>query len=376
MKPETQSVHAGTHVDPVTKGVNTPIYTSSAFDYRDYEELPYPRLFNTANQTAVVEKLAVLEGAQAGVLFSSGMAAISTAFLSLLKQGDHVLLQEQIYGGTYAFVVNQLARAGIEFSFADASPEALKAALRPNTRLIYVESPANPLLQVVDLEAVSTLARQHGALSVIDSTFASPVNQNPLAFGFDLVIHSGTKYLGGHSDLCCGAVLGHDELIGPIRQTATYLGGSLNALSCYLLERSLKTLHVRVQRQNENALFLAQALEREPLIERVYYPGLVSHPSHAIAAAQMRGFGGMISFTLAASARSPGQFLERLALIQPALSLGGVESTVCVPATTSHKGVPEAERERMGITARTVRLSVGIEHAEDLLEDIRQALSN
>lgn len=374
MKPETASVHAGTRVDSQTGGVNTPVYTSSAYDYRHQSEPVYPRLFNTANQQAVVAKLAALESAEDGVLFSSGMAAISSVFLTMLKAGDHVVLQDQIYGGTYAFVVNLLERTGIAYSFASPDLESLQAAVTPATRMIYVESPANPLLQVVDLQALAALGRELGIATVVDSTFASPVNQNPLRFGLDLVVHSGTKYLGGHSDLCCGVALGRKELTDRVRQTATYLGGSLDAQSCYLLERSLKTLHVRVQRQNDNALFLAEALARHPKIARVYYPGLPSHPSHEIAKAQMRGFGGMLSFELAADAASPEVFLDRLQLIQPALSLGGVETTLCVPAQTSHKGVPEAERMRQGISARTIRLSVGIEHGEDLLADLETAL--
>ncbi len=374
MKPETASVHAGTHLDPNTRGVNTPIYTSSAYDYRERSEPVYPRLFNTPNQQAVVAKLAALENAEDGVLFSSGMAAISTLFLTLLKAGDHVVLQDQIYGGTYAFVVNLLERAGIGYSFAAPDIASLQAAVTAQTRMIYVESPANPLLQAVDLQGLAALGRELGVATVIDSTFASPVNQNPLQFGLDVVIHSGTKYLGGHSDLCCGVALGNQALMEQVRQTATYLGGSLDAQSCYLLERSLKTLHVRVQRQNDNALFLARALERHPQVGRVYYPGLESHPSHAIAKAQMRGFGGMLSFELGVEATTPELFLQKLQLIQPALSLGGVETTVCVPALTSHKNVPAEERQRQGITARTIRLSVGIENAEDLLADIEAAL--
>lgn len=374
MKPETASVHAGTRLDPNTRGVNTPIYTSSAFDYRVQEEPVYPRLFNTVNQQAVVAKLAALESAEDGVLFSSGMGAISTVFLTLLKAGDHVVLQDQIYGGTYAFAANLLERAGISYSFAAPDIASLRAAVTPATRMVYVESPANPLLQVVDLQALAALGQELGITTVIDSTFASPVNQNPLRFGLDVVIHSGTKYLGGHSDLCCGVALGNEALMGQVRQTATYLGGSLDAQSCYLLERSLKTLHVRVQRQNENALFLARALERHPKVQRVYYPGLESHPSHGVARVQMRGFGGMLSFELAADAAAPELFLDRLQLIQPALSLGGVETTICVPALTSHRNLPVAERERQGLTVRTIRLSVGIENAEDLLADIQSAL--
>lgn len=373
MKPETSSVHAGTRIDPEIRGVNTPIHTSSAFDYRNAEELPYPRMFSTPNQAAVVAKVAALEGAEDGVLFASGMAAISTSLFALLRPGDHVVFQEQLYGGTYQLVVGQLQRFGIEHSFAEPDVNALRAALRPNTRMIYLESPANPLLQVVDLAAVGELARSRGILGVIDSTFASPVNQTPLSFGFDLVIHSGTKYLAGHSDLCCGLALGRSELIREVRNAATQLGGSLNALSCYLLERSLKTLFVRVQRQNQNALYLAEALEADSRVARVYYPGLPSHPGHVVAASQMRGFGGMVSFDLAPSV-DPGRFLDRLRLVQPALSLGGVESTLCLPASSSHRGVPEAERQRLGITPSTVRLSVGIEHPEDLLDDLRQAL--
>ncbi|MBE0585836.1 MAG: PLP-dependent transferase [Desulfofustis sp.] len=375
MKKQTQCVHSGTTIDPSTRGINTPIYTSSAFHYLDSAKKPYPRYFNTPNQEAVVAKLCALEEAEDGLLFSSGMAAVSTAILAFAGHGDHVILQDEIYGGTHALVTGQLSRLGIDYSFVGKTAESFVAAMNDRTRVIYLETPTNPLLGIVDISAITTLARQRGIVTIIDNTFASPINQTPLALGVDVVVHSGTKYLGGHSDLCCGAALFGRELGAPIRNVAVNLGGSLNAESCALLERSLKTLHLRVTKQTENAAVVASFLATHALVSAVYYPGLEDHPGHAVARRQMSGFGAMLSFELGDDAPPTDQFLKGLQLIAPALSLGGVESTICDPARTSHSKMSAEERRRVGISERLLRLSIGIEHPDDLITDLDRALS-
>lgn len=370
---QTACIHSGARSD-ATGGLVTPIQPATAYAYLDAEEQRYPRYFNTPNQTAVVRKLCDLEGAEAGVLFSSGMAAISTTLLALLRPGDHAVLLEGLYGGTHTFVTDQFDRLGIGYTFAPGDAESLAGAITDATKLIYVESPTNPLLSVVELRAVGELAASRGLIAVVDNTFASPINQNPIASGFDVVLHSGTKYLGGHSDLSCGVALSSAALAEQIRGTAVHYGGALNALACYLLERSLKTLSVRVERQNQNAAVIAAHLDAQAGVGRVYYPGLPAHPGHAVAARQMSGFGGMVSFELADRGTADA-FLRRLRMITPALSLGGVESTICMPATTSHRKMTAAERERLGIAGGLLRLSVGIEHVDDLIADIDQALA-
>lgn len=373
-RPDTLCVHSGTICDADTGGVNTPIYPSSAFAYIDREENVYPRYFNTPNQRAIVEKLCALEGAEGGVLFSSGMAAISTCVLSFARQGDHVVVQDDLYGGTHAFITKLCAQLGLTHTFVATDAAAVERALTPATKLVIIESPSNPLLSVIDIRRVAAAARARGVVTMIDNTFATPINQTPLALGIDIVVHSGTKYLGGHGDLCCGAALTSKDYADRIRTTACHLGGSLNALTCYLLERSLKTLAVRVTRQNENAASLARFLILNSSVAQVNHPGLASHPAHELARAQMRGFGGMLSFELAASAAAPDEILKRLRLIRPTLSLGGVDTTICSPAKTSHVKISAAERERIGISDRLLRLSVGIEAPEDLIADLRQAL--
>ncbi len=376
MPKSTDCIHCGTRKDTATRGLNTPIYPSSAFEYLDIENNVYPRYFNTPNQKAVVAKLCALEGAADGLLFSSGMAAISSVLLAFLGSGDHALIQRDIYGGTHHFITADFNRLGIEFTFAPSRVADLEAAIRPNTRLIYIETPSNPLLLITDIEAVARLARSRGIVTVIDNTFASPINQNPIALGIDVVTHSGTKYIGGHSDLCCGAALADERSMARIRATAVNLGGSLNALTCHLIERSLKTLALRIERHNTNAGSVAEALAGHPRVLRVNYPGLERHPGHAIARKQMSGFGGMLSFELDENRLTADRFLRRLKLITPALSLGGVETIICAPAATSHVKLTAAERAGLGISDGLLRLSVGIEDAEDIIEDIEQALSD
>ena len=374
MKTDTQCVHSGSYFEKTTGGINTPIFTSSAYDYRNRDETPYPRYFNTVNQDTVVAKICALEGAEAGVLFSSGMAAMSTAILAFAGAGDHVVLMDELYGGTHAMATDTFARLGIDHSFAATGIDAIAAAVNDRTRVIVIESPTNPLLTVIDIARVAEMARARRITTIIDNTFATPVNQKPLPLGIDIVVHSGTKYMGGHSDLCCGVALTSRERNEKILHLARHLGGSLNATTCYLLERSLKTLALRVTRQTANAQTIAGFLARHPGVRRVNYPGLEDAPGHATARAQMTGFGAMLSFELEASQEETDTFLRRLTLIRPAVSLGGVETTICAPAVTSHAKMAPEERQRVGVTDALLRLSVGIEHIDDLIGDFDQAL--
>lgn len=373
--PATICVHTGTQIDINAKGVNTPIHTSSAFGYIGTNGNKYPRYYNTPNQLAVVKKLCALEGAEGGLLFSSGMAAISALLLAYLQQGDHLVLSKEIYGGTYHFVSSELNRLGISYTFTDTTDvESFEQAIQENTKMLFLETPSNPLLKLTDIKAVAQLAKEHHLLTAIDNTFASPIHQNPLALGIDLVMHSGTKYLGGHSDLCFGAMVGSQKLMEQLHARAINLGGSLNAQTCALIERSMKTLSLRVERQTQNAQEIAEFLSRQTGIKKVNYPGLASHPQHTLARRQMHGFGAMLSFELDGDAAATDRFLDHLQMIFPALSLGGVETLICASAKTSHlKMTPEA-RASAGISDSLLRLSVGIEAAADIIADIKQAL--
>jgi len=374
MKKATKCVHAGTIIDQTTRGINSPIHTSSSYGYLGVDERVYPRYYNTPNQRAVVEKLAALEQCEAGVLFSSGMAAISTVFMAFLKPGDHAVVQDDIYGGAHAAVTDLLVERGIAVTFAPADAESIIGAINSATKLVYIESPTNPLLKIIDCTVVGKTCRLKGVISVIDNTFASPIHQNPAQCGIDIVIHSGTKYLAGHSDLCCGAALGSKSIVEKVRKTAVNFGGTLDAQSCYLLERSMKTLGIRMERQTENAMAIATYLNEHSLVDVVHYPGLPHDPGHEIAKKQMTGFGAMLSFTIKPEAGDAHAFMKRLRLIAPALSLGGVETTICDPVTTSHSKVLPEVRERQGITNRLLRLSVGIEACGDIINDLGAAL--
>jgi cystathionine beta-lyase len=292
---------------------------------------------------------------------------------AFLKQGDHVIFQNDLYGGTYNAVVTELPRYGISFTMVDgADPDNFRKAIQKETKVIYIETPSNPTLKITNIKAVADIAKQHGVLTVIDNTFASPVNQNPHDLGIDIVTHSGTKYIGGHSDLCCGAATGAKKYIQQVWNSAFHFGGSLDAHTCWLVERSLKTIVLRVRQQNQNAMTLANYLTTNSKIGKVYYPGLPTHVDHAVAKAQMPGgFGGMMAFEVKGDAH---QFMNNLKMIKRALSLGGVESTMCSPVKTSHSKMSEAERLAIGVTNNLVRFSVGIEEAEDLIADIEQAL--
>jgi len=371
---ETQCVHSGEGLDTITKGLNTPIFPSTSNEYLDAEDVAYPRYFNTVNQKIIEQIICGLEGAEDGVVFSSGMAAISTVLLSFLKAGDHVVLQDEIYGGSHAFVELFFERFGIHYSFVATDTKSIESAIRPETRIIYIETPTNPLLSIVDIQEVAKIAKRNSCVTVIDNTFATPIHQNPIKLGIDIVIHSGTKYLGGHSDLSCGAIVTTSDLACNIRETATHFGGNLNPLTCYIMERSLKTLSVRVNKQTENGFQIAQFLNKHSKIKSVYYPGLSNHPGHSIACEQMDGFGAMLSFELNISNLSADKFMKNLQLITPAVSLGGIETTICDPARTSHAKISAEVRSRQGITDSLLRLSVGIENVEDLIKDIDQAL--
>jgi cystathionine beta-lyase len=353
-------------------GLNTPIVTSTAFDYTD-GTVRYPRYLNTPNHRVVAERIARLEGAESALVAASGMGAISAVFFGLMKPGDHAILLDGLYGGTTDLVEGLLRPAGFEFSTWNGDPERLGELVRETTRLAWVESPTNPLLTVVDLAATTAALGERGVVSVADNTFATPICQRPIDLGFDLVMHSGTKYLAGHSDLLCGALAGSRSLIDRIRPQALRLGSSLNGVDLYQLDRSLKTLAIRVRRQCDNAARLARRLSEHPAIEQVFYPGLDANPGHAIAVRQMDGFGGMLAFRLDDSI-DPSTFLGALALIQPAVSLAGVESTICQPSRTSHAKLDEASRQRLGIDDRLMRLSTGIEAADDLIADLDAAL--
>ncbi len=374
MRKETQCVHSGTIKDTMSGGVNSPIFTSSAFGYLDREEVAYPRYFNTPNQRAVVEKVCALEGAEDGVLFSSGMAAMSTAILAFAGAGDHEVMMDELYGGTHALATTEFQRFGITCTFAATDADAVCGAVRENTKVIVIESPTNPLLSVVDIRKVAQFARKRNVITIIDNTFATPLYQNPYGLGIDVVVHSGTKYLGGHSDICCGIAVTSKEKAERIRAVARNLGGSLNAATCALLERSLMTLAIRVERQSDNAGRIARRLEKHAKVRRVNYPGLASSAYHELAKSQMAGFGAMLSFELDEAKVDPGRFIRALRLIKPAVSLGGIETTICAPAVTSHAKISAEERRRIGISDSLLRLSVGIEQADDLLEDIEQAI--
>ena len=376
---ETQLIHAGEPRPLICGAVSLPIFQSSTFEYAgqgDYHELKYIRLNNTPNHAALGAKLAAVEGAEAGLVTASGMAAITAVLLTLLKSGDHFLAQDCLYGGTHDFITQDLPAFGIEVDFIDADkPGTWADLLRPTTRLVYVETITNPLMQVADLEAVAAFARKHRLVSVIDNTFASPVNFRPPEHGFGLCLHSGTKYLNGHSDIVAGAVVGAEPLVAQITRTLNHLGGALDPHACFLLHRGLKTLAVRMRWQNDSALAVARFLSGHQKVRRVNYPGLETHPAHGRAARLFAGAGGMISFEVDGGVAAAERFMERCRLPVIAPSLGGVESLITRPATTSHAGMAPDERRKLGIADELIRLSVGLEAPEDLIADFDQALA-
>ncbi|WP_419211381.1 trans-sulfuration enzyme family protein [Maribacter sp. X9] len=372
----TICTHVGELEDKQHKGAISPLYMSTSYAYEDVDVKRYPRYFNTPNQEGLCKKIAALEHAEAALIFGSGMAAVSTALMAFLRAGDHVVLQQALYGGTYNLVNEEFSKYGIEYSFTNGwDTAAFEAEIKENTKVIYIETPSNPLLTITDLEAVASIAKKQGLITMIDNTFASPVNQNPIDFGIDIVIHSATKYMGGHSDICAGAVASTSENMNRIFQLAKNFGGSLSDYTVWLLERSIKTMGIRVKAQNENALAMALFLDGLEDIASVYYPGLPTHRDHAIAKKQMKGFGGMLSFELQPHLDT-SKFQKSLKLIKSSMSLAGVESTLLSPTKTSHALMSAEVRAEQGIADGLIRFSVGIEEIEDLKEDIVQALKS
>jgi cystathionine beta-lyase/cystathionine gamma-synthase len=375
---ETELIHAGEPEKRIEGAVSLPIFQSSTFEYSgqgSYHDLKYIRLNNTPNHTALHKKLAVLEKGEAAVVTASGMAAISAALLAFLKPGDHLLAQDCLYGGTHELITKDLAALGIHCDLVQGdNTRAWEEKCRPETKLIYAESISNPLLQIPDLKGLSAFAKKHGLISMIDNTFAGPVNYRPLETGFDICLHSCTKYLNGHSDIVAGAAVGSEKLIGKIIHKLNHLGGSLDPHACFLLHRGIKTLALRMERQNANALQLAGFLENHNAVEKVYYPGLKNHTGHERAKELFAGFGGMLSFEVKGGLEKAEKVISHLHIPISAPSLGGVESLITRPATTSHSGMSPQEREKAGIRDSLIRVSVGIEAAEDLIADFQQAL--
>ncbi len=379
---ETEAVRGGTDLSKKNGPLATPIYQTSTFEVTDSQQqvratstdMFYTRYGNPTH-TVAEAAIAELEGTDAALLFASGMNAITTSAFALLKSGDHVVAQRDIYGGATKFFSAWLPKLGVETTFVDTTEyEQHARAIRPNTKLLYLESPTNPTVRVVDLVKVSALAKKHGITTLIDSTFATPINQRPADFGIDLTMHSGTKYFAGHSDLICGIVAGRQDLIDKIHETRTVLGGTMDPHAAWLLLRGIKTLAVRVQRQNESALRVAQFLARHPKVRRVNYPFLDGHPQRSLAMDQMRGGGGVLSFEVDGSGEDACRVSEALTLFTLAPSLGGVDSLVSIPVLTSHAMISAEQRQKMGVTEQLIRLSVGIENVDDLIADLEQAL--
>lgn len=381
--PQTEAVHGGASLDKRNAPMEEPIYQTSTFQVTDSDEqvratttdMFYTRYGNPTH-TAVEKRIAELEGADSALLFASGMNAITTSLMALVKAGDHIVAQRDIYGGVTKFLSSWLPKMGIETTFVDTIDyDQHVRAIRPNTKLLYLESPTNPTLRVVDLRKTAAIARDHGLISAIDGTFGTPINQRPVEYGIDLVLHSGTKYFGGHTDLICGVAAGRKDLIDIIRGTRTTLGGVMDPHAAFMLLRGIKTLAVRVERQNESALRIAEFLSAHPKVRSVNYPFLKGHPQRALAMEQMHGGGGVLSFAIEGTGEDAKRVSEALQLFTLAPSLGGAESLVSIPVLTSHAMISAEHRKHMGVTEQLVRLSVGIEHVEDLIADLDHALS-
>ena len=381
--PETKAVRGAADLDKKNGPMATPIYQTSTFEVTDNEEQLrathtdhfYTRYGNPTN-TVAEKTIAGLEGTEAALTFSSGMGAVTTTLMAVLKSGDHVVAQRDIYGGVNKFLSQWLPKMGIETTFVDTTQyEQHARAIRPNTKLLYIESPTNPTLRIVDFKKIVALAKQHKLLTMIDSTFGTPINQRPAEYGVDLVMHSGTKYLGGHSDLICGVVAGRHELMEQIWSTRTTLGNCMDPHASWMLLRGMKTLAVRVARQNENAQRVAEFLSDHAKVRSVNYPFLKSHPCYAVAREQMRGGGGMVSFEVDGTGEDACRVSEAMRLFTLAPSLGSVESLVSIPVLTSHAMIPAEDRAKMGVTEQMIRLSVGIENVDDLVADLETALA-
>jgi cystathionine beta-lyase/cystathionine gamma-synthase len=380
---ETAAVHGRDSLEKRHAPMAQPIYQTSTFQVTDSDEQlrvtdtdQFYTRYGNPTHTAAESALAGLEGTEAALLFASGMNAITTSILTLVKSGDHIVAQRDVYGGTTKFLSNWLPKLGVETTFVDTVEyEQHVRAIRPNTRILYVESPTNPTLRVVDLKRIASIARERGLTTLIDSTFATPINQRPAEYGIDLVLHSGTKYLAGHNDLICGAAAGSRELIEEIRHTRITLGGAMDPHAAFLLLRGMKTLAVRVERQSANALQIAEFLSRHAKVRQVNYPFLSGHPQQALAIDQMKFGGGMLSFEVDGSGDDARRVSEALRLFTLAPSLGGVESLVSIPVLTSHAMISAEHRKKMGVTDQLIRLSVGIENVDDLIADLDHALA-
>ena len=374
---DTKLIHAGER--PRFEGaVSTPIFQSAMYETyggEGYHDIKYIRLNNTPNHDVLHKKLAAVENAEDALVTASGMAAITCTILSILSAGDHLLIQNTLYGGTDSFVTDDLPCLGIEFDFIDPEePDSWKPKLKPNTKAIYVETISNPLIEVGDIDSVAEFAKANGLVSMVDNTFASPINFRPAEHGFDLSLHSCTKYLNGHSDIVAGAIIGKAALVDKMKRKLDHLGGTLDPHACFLLQRGLKTLSLRVNRQNESALRIAAFLKSHSSIEKVNYPGLESSPYHSRARALFDGFGGMLSFEIAGGLDDVDRFMRGVKIPLIAPSLGGTESLLTRPALTSHAGMAPEDRKTKGISDTLIRMSVGIESADDLIEDMNQAL--
>ena len=381
----TRAIHSGEKKHGLNLPVATPIARTSTFTFSSTEEMKrwaegtskayiYTRYGNPTLEVAEA-KIAALEGAEAGLVTASGMAAISSALLAQLSAGDELIATRQLYGGTYRLMRDVLPRLGIRVHHVENNLDGVDRLVNSRTRVLYVETPTNPTLRLVDLRKAAQLARRHKLFSISDNTFATPVLQKPLELGFDAVVHSATKYLGGHSDLIAGALAGHRDFIAATRHMVIYLGGSLDPGAGFLLIRGLKTLEVRIRRQCATALAVARFLARHPRVARVHYPGLPSHPDHRLARRQMHAFGAMLAFDLKGGLAAARRFCDRVRVFLLAASLGGVESLVVLPIYTSHYRMSETELRAAGVQPGTVRVSIGLEDPQDLIQDLRQALA-
>ena len=373
---KTRCVHTGNLEDNKYHSAVSPIYPSSAYGFLDQEVGRYPRYFTTPNQIGLAQKIAALENAEEGLVLGSGMAAISAILFSHLKTGDHLVVQQDIYGGSTHLIRGEFSKYNMEYTFVSSlDPKDFEKAIKSNTKGMFIETPSNPLLKIIDLKSIATIAKNHGLWSLIDNTFASPVNQNPIDFGIDIVMHSATKYLGGHSDICAGILLGSKRRISKVRDFAKNFGAPLADNTVWLLERSIKTLFLRVREQTKNAQILAEYLEPHDWVEKVYYPGLKHHSQHQLASEQMHGFGAMLSFDLTENIDLI-KFFKSLNIIKPVVSLGGVESGISSPKMTSHILLTDQERKQQGIGDQLVRFSMGIETIEDLMTDLEHAIQD
>jgi len=380
----TKAVHAGEKRDPSTGAVVAPIYETSVFAFSKTRELidimsekkegyTYTR-YGNPTITTVERKMAELEGAEDAALFSSGMAAITTTIFTLVSHGDHVVSTRDLYGGTLEFFKSVLPKFGVKVSLVEATDfDAIKSATRKNTKVIYAETPTNPTLKVVDVSKVAEFGKRKGMTVVVDSTFASPYNSKPIQLGVDIVVHSATKYLGGHNDVTAGVAAGSKDYVKQLKETRKHLGGTLDPLAAWLLLRGLKTLGLRMEKHNSNGMQVARFLEEHPKVKTVYYPGLSSHPQHSVSKRQMKGFGGVVSFEIEGDLETTMKFIENLKLCFLAASLGGAETLATQPVTCSHYFVSAEDRKKAGVTDQLVRLALGIEDPEDIIADLKQA---